>query len=993
MDDLELGVVLGQGATGRVYRARHRPTGKPVAVKTLRTDSRIGSISLDRELAAMARLGHAHILQVYGHGVVGRGTELPEGTAWIALEYASGGSLEGVEPQSWEQVNHWLLLLTDALAHAHARGIVHRDLKPDNVMVCTGDDVRPGLKLADFGLAWALDRDRAGIRRGGTPNYIAPEQARGSVVELGPWTDLYTLGAVAWRWLTGAVLFPYEGIQDQLQAHQHESVPVFSPRFRVPRAIEGLLRAMLAKEPAARPGSAAEVLHHLLALEDLAYEAPPARGGRNAPEGQPLRSAKRLGVPQTWRGGEGAPLLDLAKAGAPLVELRDPPLIGREEERDALWRALRQVADERRPRVVLLEGDPGVGTSRLARWLHERALELGVAEGHLLQGDGGVDGLVERAFGMVGARTGSPWPTGTLPAERVVLASRDDLAPDRLARWLEERARHGLVLLRVEGAAEHPAFAELITEILLAESSSPILVTATTHPDGPLWEDLRFLEGASRVEVPSLPADALRMLSLHHLGLEQSTATRLCEVCAGNPGLLVRWTHDLLARGRLHHTRDGRSLPDTDPLEPPVRHADIQRFRRDWDSFGPDERRAVGVGALLGPQVHLPEWLGALRVLGLRPTETPIRRLARGNWVHRDTDHWRWRDQEARWFVRSTLVDAAAAHHAIATALLDLASDAATRARAGGHLVQAGVVDLGLEVLREALLSDTSLDPGLVVSLVEPAIAAVDFERLSPTQRFGLLFPLVQSRRRLTSKAAVRPALDDLVELARHQPEDRATACCLMVGEVWCLLGEHQRALAVVGRLPGTAARWRIEGIAHHGLGDEDQALEHYGRAYSDAEPAMRGVIANGIGRLEAERGRPEAAARWFQQALPLLPPHARVVVHGNLALLQIRRQDPEGALEHGRRCWELRAGQSLERRAWAAFVASVAAAANNDLALLGETRGRSLYFLDRFADVDRERRELVALAARTARDSCASFLWAVLAKLDAALATRESRS
>jgi serine/threonine protein kinase len=198
-----------------VWRGAHRAQGTRVAVKIIRSDR--GSTAafreaFRREVRALAALHHPHVAQVFGHGELdadltdGSGGVLPTGSPYLVMEYASGGTLmEWVaRPRPWPVLRKALLALLDALAHTHARGMLHRDLKLANVLLCNDEDLAPGLRLADFGLARlpdGVEEDR--VRTQGTPRYMAPEQFFGSIRCVGPWTDLYSLGCVAWHLLSG----------------------------------------------------------------------------------------------------------------------------------------------------------------------------------------------------------------------------------------------------------------------------------------------------------------------------------------------------------------------------------------------------------------------------------------------------------------------------------------------------------------------------------------------------------------------------------------------------------------------------------------------------------------------------------------------------------------------------------------------------------------------------------------------------------------------
>ena len=365
LEDFELGDELGAGATGQVYRAVHRPSGLKVALKTANPRSAGHALSLERELAALARLDHPTILHLYDQGVARPGDSLAAGTHWMALEHAGGGSLEDWRPGSWEEIRERLRGVLKGLAHAHARGLIHRDLKPANLLVCDANDVRPGLKIADFGLAWATaEPDQRGLRRAGSPAYMPPEQIRGDVANLGPWTDLYALACVAWEWLTGAPPYGWREIDDALKAHLEEDLPTFLPEHRVPAGVAPLLGALLAKDFRDRPSSAAHVLS---AIERLSR----SRGTRHAKRGP-------LPVPARWRAAEAPPSTAiLYGVGLGLFARRDPGFVGRDSQRSQLWSALREVSQH--SRVVAISGVNGIGRQRLIRWLRETVRERGCA--------------------------------------------------------------------------------------------------------------------------------------------------------------------------------------------------------------------------------------------------------------------------------------------------------------------------------------------------------------------------------------------------------------------------------------------------------------------------------------------------------------------------------------------------------------------------------------------------------------------------------------
>ncbi len=237
---------LGRGGMGVVYQARHLGLKRLVALKMVLAGPYATAAELRRfraEAEAVARLQHANIVQIYEVGE-------HQGRPYLALEYVSGGSLADqvaagapAPRAAAEQVE----ALARAMHWAHLRGVVHRDIKPANVLLTAHGTP----KITDFGAAKRLDQTARYTRSGhvvGTPSYMAPEQARGEVGEVGPASDVYALGAVLYELLTGRP--PFVGatpVETMVQVVHADPVPPRRVRPQVPRDLETVCLKCLRK--------------------------------------------------------------------------------------------------------------------------------------------------------------------------------------------------------------------------------------------------------------------------------------------------------------------------------------------------------------------------------------------------------------------------------------------------------------------------------------------------------------------------------------------------------------------------------------------------------------------------------------------------------------------------------------------------------------------------------------------------------------------------
>ncbi len=254
---------LGQGAMGRVYRARDPLIDRPVAIKTvpieqLQQEGRDAEARFLREAQSAGRLSHPNIVTIYDVGEA-------DGFAYIAMEFLTGATLRDVMdkgPMPLDLALETAQQMADALAFAHTHGVIHRDVKPANVMISGGQG---RVKLTDFGIAHLANSDhtQAGQMLG-SPRYMSPEQAMGR--ELDGRSDMFSLGAVLYEMLTGRYAFDGDNLPVIVYRVIHDA-PVAAATLRpnLPEALRELLDRLLSKDPAARPDArtASEMLDAL----------------------------------------------------------------------------------------------------------------------------------------------------------------------------------------------------------------------------------------------------------------------------------------------------------------------------------------------------------------------------------------------------------------------------------------------------------------------------------------------------------------------------------------------------------------------------------------------------------------------------------------------------------------------------------------------------------------------------------------------------------
>lgn len=658
---------LGQGGMGEVWSARHRDGGV-VAVKLLREGSTGEQAAfLEAELQALARLDHPGVVRLLAalrlEEVASWMLDRPVGSMALVMELVPGGSLEGrLSGWRWPALRALLGGLLAGLAHAHAREVLHLDIKPGNILI---DEVDGTLvpRLADFGLT--NPARRAGRSRVlGTPAYMAPEQAWVDG-PLGPATDLYAVGCLAWQLITGNVPYDAEDPVEILALHRAGQLPEFRPLTPVPEGLEAWLRTLLARRPEQRYPCAADAAWALVQLAevqgpatfvsassgivrtfDLADLSTPWPGLPHASGAmRPLPPVDRLATPASlprapfppdWRTLERRRSLPfLPGAGEGLFAWRRGPLVGREGERDRLWAALGALRDHGPGRLIWVIGADGMGRSALLRWLGETALATGATV------------------------------SGHKSAARSSLFLMDDADGAEAVSELAARVDAGALVVAAAGAVPDDA------------------------PEG------------ERIDLGPLSEGELTLLLDDLLPLDPALAGRLATRAAGSPAFAVGLLTELVRRDALEPGPDGfcARLAEDLPLPQDLGGLWAERLET-LAPAGSPRRSAWEIAAVLGESPSRELWKGICDRVGLSADEGVFTPLEVAGWLGQEGEHLCFRVPALREALRAGAEAAgrAAVWHGAAAELLTEHGDVA----AGRHFALAGRHVEALAPLRRA---------------------------------------------------------------------------------------------------------------------------------------------------------------------------------------------------------------------------------------------------------------------------------------------------
>jgi WD40 repeat protein/tRNA A-37 threonylcarbamoyl transferase component Bud32 len=302
--DYEILSEIARGGMGVVYKARQSKLNRIVAVKMILSGELASQEAISRfftEAQAAATLDHPGIVPVYEIGD-------HEGKHYFTMGYIEGKSLaEKVSqgPLPPKEAAEMTRKIAEAIAYAHSKGVIHRDLKPANVLL----DANGEPKVSDFGLARKIEQDSGLTRTGavmGTPSYMPPEQAAGKTSQVGPLSDVYSLGAILYCLLTGRPPFQAANPLDtMMQVIEKEPVSVQTLNSGVPKDLETICHKCLQKDPTKRYGSAQQL------AEDL----------QRWLKGEPIRARAVSRPERAWRWVKRNPVLSFSIAATTVAIL------------------------------------------------------------------------------------------------------------------------------------------------------------------------------------------------------------------------------------------------------------------------------------------------------------------------------------------------------------------------------------------------------------------------------------------------------------------------------------------------------------------------------------------------------------------------------------------------------------------------------------------------------------------------------------------------
>ena len=879
---------------GVVWSVTHRATGSPYAIK-IATPTQHGMFlqTFRREAKVMASLDHDAIVRIFDQGVLSDEDiavypSLRRDSAWLLMERCDGGTLRGFQARlPFVQLRAVLRRILQGLAHAHARHLVHLDLKPSNVLLPFEGGLEH-VRLADFGLAHAFDR-RLGrsseTKLAGTPAYMAPEQIQSAWRDVGPRTDLYALGCLAWAMAVGKTPFFDRGaVPAMLFAHVHRSPADFDPKTPCPPGFEQWIRCLMAKDPMNRPRSAASAIRMLDSLDASPKSLRPFQSVSPSPLAATVSiqwpTAKQHaletttdGAPIDWRGastdlsGPGRPVTDEfvtdeqmlpVKAtwstqpdgwreamppgmGRGLLSVRRTPLAGRRAVQDRLWTDVLASAKGER-KMVLLDGAHGEGAEAFALWLGDSLREqdcalvvtltpsdpdglVGVVR-RLLRCDGlDADAALRRLVRQLPDAAGSP--ALLLLAQAFAGSELSDTEWNAaLAKWLAIELARGPVVLIGVGTAASQTLTKLFSTL---DRTVPALLVLAEVGDTRLTPD--------RIEtLAPLDRQTAGRLARRLLGLDSDSVAVAVEQSAARPLLLVHLLTAWVEGGYLVAGADGLCLNGSPP----------ETLLDELGSWVPLVLRALGALPVANR-----ETLRTAALLGMHPNtqELSILLRERGSSL----------EPIERWLLDHELLT-----------------------EKDGERDDPSAWTLVHPIVRDLLSADATREERQKVANIIEQVGAPDWE-----ERAGVLLAGIDERagRLLLAAAQRRESLDQFDQAERllsqwqelgRRPESERVDALLQELRLHRIRGRSARAFACLAELM-TLKRERAQEVRLLHLrgrlcrleGRLQDAVSLYSAALSLATTAsLRSNIAKDLGDLLVVEGRLDEAEKYLDQSL-----------------------------------------------------------------------------------------------------------------------------
>ncbi len=810
---------LGSGGAASVWRVQDQDLGVLVALKVLK-DTRPGFLAkMEREAVLASRVVHPNVVAVHDIG------RTPDDKGYLAFALASDGTMldAASRPPPWPELLDLTLQLLDALAAMHARGILHLDVKLSNLLLHrTADGAHTQLWLADLGVARALwddDEDKSVV---GTVSYMSPERLTGQHHLWCPSTDLFAVGGVLYRLITGRLPYPARDPSEGLTQRQHPPKTVTPrPGLVVPRGLDRVLLPMLQFDRRGRYDLASDAIRAFKHLPPVEPEegvsaSHPNPGGH--PDAQPAR-----GVPTWYRPPPVAPPQHLRYPNpnrrvpqAPsLLSQREIALVGREPELELLWRTARTALRTHRPLMVEVSGPSGSGRTRLLSAFTRALEEAGLGEGARMQ-----YAVAEGPnLGLRGA-----WRRILPPGSRRDIFIREiasNFARDRgttleqcfsdgrvLAGWLsptggktfalnrsairgmmvehlERRSWRGLSWLWVEDAhlaGENDDCWSIVDQLMLRDVPALILIDAADDRVTPSLLELRARhhKAVRRIHLEPLRGREAEALVHAHLPLDPELTALLVPRASHQPKLvkdiLIHWVRT----GQLHEQANDRGqgrlwsltggVPDLPPDEPTLARARLASTTLD----GP-RKDALHALALAGN--------GAPESVMGRVSQEGLDRLVVDGLV--DIQQGRCMLQPAA--LEAVVVEsldsrrAVKMHSLLADAWHEEGDDPQVALQVGRHRFSAGKTAAALPDLLSALrhLSSTLPVPELQV-LAEHTRTAAEATGSPGEAWVAASLALANAAWRTGDEPTAR-AIDDVLLQASVEPEERMAVLCAWI--------------------------------------------------------------------------------------------------------------------------------------------------------------------------------------------------------------------